>query len=100
MRFTDEKPMWYADTEMLAKQLSNKTEREVQEIFDKHDVIKLKSTKRPSASFMNRLVLVIVFIPLVILSFIKWVVTGDRYLDSWVKKNRALGFIVRLAGIE
>ena len=98
MRFTDEKPMWYADTERLAKQLANKTERDIQDILDKHDVIKLRSTERPSESLMNRVVLVVVFIPFVMLSLIKWMVTGDMYLDSWIKKNRVLGFIVRLAG--
>jgi len=44
MRFSDEKQMWYADTERLAKQMANKSEQELLDIFYKHDIIKIVST--------------------------------------------------------
>ena len=90
MRFTDEKVMWYADVKMLAKELCNKSEREVMEVLARNDVIKLHSGKRPKQTALARLSQFVIVPILIPISFLKWIITGDRYLNSWCKKSRAL----------
>lgn len=91
MIFTDEKEMWYSETEKLAEKLSNKTQREIQEILDESDVIALRSIDRPKDNkILNRFVFILLFVPLLLLSAIKWIFTGDKYLDSWFKKYKML----------
>lgn len=100
MRFSDEKYMWYADTEKLAEKLANKTERQVQEILDEHDVIKLRSGKRPTVTFLGRITMLLLVVPFTIAAVIKWCATGDIYLDSWVKRSKLVTRLVTWAGIK
>ena len=100
MRFSDEKQMWHADTERLVKQMANKSEQELLDIFDKHDIIKIVSTDRPEVATFNRLMFVLLFIPLTVLAATKWMVSGDRYLDSWAKKYKLVGWIYKLIGVD
>lgn len=100
MRFSDEKQMWYADTERLAKQMANKSEQELLDIFYKHDIIKIVSTNRPEVTTFNRLMFVLLFIPLTILAATKWMGTGDAYLDTWAKKYKLVGLIYKLIGVD
>ena len=99
MRFKDEREMWSADIEALAAQLSNKSNDEVEEILDAHDVIKLRSCDGPKSTLVNRLALIL-FVPILILvTGIKWLCTGDRYLDSWEKRNKILRNILKISGL-
>ena len=100
MRFSDEKQMWYADTERLAKQMANKSEQELLDIFYKHDIIKIVSIDRPEVTTFNRLMFVLMFIPLTMLAATKWMGTGDAYLDSWAKKYKLVGWIYKLIGVD
>lgn len=100
MRFSDEKQMWYADTERLAKQMANKSEQELFDIFHEHDIIKIVSTNRPEVTTFNRLMFVLLFIPLTMIAATKWVLSGDAYLDSWGKKYRLVGWIYKLIGVD
>lgn len=100
MRFKDEKEMWYADTEHLAAKLADKSQKEIQEILDDRDVIKLRSCERSSISFLGRLSSIVVFPSLIILMAVKWLVSGDRYLDSWAKKYKFLNSIINFSGIK
>ena len=100
MRFKDEKPMWHADTELLAEKVANKTVREVQKIFDSHDVIKLRSCERPEVTVTGRLLFPIIFIALIPVVVLKWVATGDMYLDAIVKRFKWLGAIIDYCGIK
>lgn len=100
MRFSDEKHMWYADTEKLAEKLANKTERQVQDILDEHNVIKLITGDRPSVTALGRVTMVLLFIPLVIATVVKWFLTGDRYLDSWVKRSKVATRLIEYTGIK
>jgi len=86
MRFKDEKKMWYADTEHLARKLAKRSEQEVQEILDEHDIIKLRSGERPTVKMLGRILFPIVCLVLIPIAAIKWVVTGDRYLDVYAKR--------------
>ena len=100
MRFSDEKQMWYADTERLAKQMANKSEQELLDIFYEHDIIKIVSTDRPEVTTFNRLMFVLLFIPLTILAATQWMGTGDAYLDTWAKKYKLVGLIYKLIGVD
>jgi len=100
MRFSDEKQMWYADIERLAKQMANKSEQELLDIFYKHDIIKIVSIDRPEVTTFNRLMFVLLFIPLTMLAATKWMGTGDAYLDSWAKKYKLVGWIYKLIGVD
>ena len=100
MRFKDEKQMWYADTEMLAARLANKDKLDVQEILDSADVITLRSTERPKAKLINRISLVVLYPALVVVSVVKWLLTGDRFFDSWAKKSRWFSAVLDFAGIK
>ena len=99
MRFKDEKHMWYAETEIIAAELANKSEQEVQDILDDWDVITLRSGDRPKAKMINRLALVVLYLPLMALTAVKWCYTGDRYLDSWAKRNSVLNTVMKFAGL-
>lgn len=88
MRFLDEKHMWYAETEYLATKLANKSERDVLNILNQHDIIRLDSMERKPTPVLGRLLFVVSYPILLLLVGIKWVLTGDRYLDSWVKRLR------------
>ena len=100
MRFSDEKQMWYADIERLAKRMANKSEQELLDIFYKHDIIKIVSTDRPKVTTFNRLMFVVLFIPLMMLAATKWMGTGDAYLDTWAKKYKLVGLIYKLIGVD
>ena len=100
MRFSDEKHMWYSDTEKLAEKLANRTEQQVQDILDTHHVIKLTTGDRPDVTALGRVTMVLLFVPLVIATVVKWFLTGDRYLDSWVKRSKLLTRLVEYAGIK
>ena len=99
MRFKDEKMLWHSDVEMLSERLANKPQREVYNILCDHDVIKLHSCERPKTTVVGRLMFPVVITLLVPLALIKWVLTGDGYLDTWIKKQPWLGKIVDFIGV-
>lgn len=98
MRFKDEKYMWYADTEILAAKLANKSKREVQRILDDHDVIKLNSCDRPKLKWFNRLSWIVLIPFFMLLFIIKWFITGDGHLDTWFKKSKILNYLYNFTG--
>lgn len=100
MRFSDEKQMWYADIERLVSRMANKSEKELFDLLDQYDIIKIVSTDRPEVTIFNRLMFVLLFIPLTMLAATKWVGTGDAYLDSWAKKYKLVGWIYKLIGVD
>lgn len=100
MRYLDERQMWYAETEELAERLANKSTRDLQAILDDHDVIKLRSTERPKATTFNRLMLILLTVPLLLLCSIKWCFTGNFYLDSWEKKYKMVEFVIKIMGVR
>lgn len=100
MRFKDEKQLWHSDTEYLAKQLANKSTIEIQEILDQHDVIALSSTERPGVNIIGRLLLPVVFIVVALISIIKWIITGDRFIDSIAKRYSWFNTVLTYTGIK
>lgn len=87
-------------TEDLAERLANKSARDIQEILDDHDVIRLSSTERPKATAFNRLMLVILTIPLLSLCSVKWCFTGNFFLDTWEKKYKVIAWIIKIMGVR
>lgn len=100
MRFKDEKIMWYAEVETLARELANKTEREVWGVLDGRDIVYLRSEERPEVTVFGRVLFPFVFIIAAMFSVIKWIITGDRYLDSVAKKYKIFDKILKYVGIE
>lgn len=100
MRFSDEKYMWHSDTEKLAEKLANKTEKQVQDILDDHNIIKLTTGDRPTVTIGGRITLILLFVPLVIAGCFKWCLTGDWYLDSWVKRSTIMTKLVEYGGVK
>ena len=100
MRYLDERKLWYAETEELAERLANKSLRDIQEILDAYDVIRLRSTERPKATAFNRLMLVLLTIPLLLLCSVKWCFTGNFFLDTWEKKYKAIACVIKIVGVR
>lgn len=93
MIFSDERELWYAETENLARQLANKSEEEIMSIFDRSDVIQLKASERPNGKIIDRIMLPFTWVILLILCCVKYIVTGSWYIDSWVKRSKVLRII-------
>lgn len=100
MRFKDERYLWYADVERIAKQMANKSEQELFDILNEHDIIKIVSTDRPEITAFNRLMLILLFLPLSMLAATKWMLSGDAYLDAWAKKYKLVGWLYNLIGAD
>ena len=100
MRYLDERQLWYAETEELAERLANKSAGDIQAILDEHDVIRLRSTTKPEATAFNRLMLILLTVPLLLLCSIKWCFTGNFYLDSWEKKYKMVEFVIKIMGVR
>ena len=99
MRFKDEKMLWHSDVKVLSERLANKSQREVYNILCDHDVIKLRSDERPKTTVCGRLMFPVVITLLLPVALVKWVMTGDLYLDTWIKKQPWLGKIVDYIGV-
>jgi hypothetical protein len=88
MIFSDERNIWFSEQEDLAGRLANKSEDDIFEILEEYKSILVKKGKTRYTG-MQRLIqiLTIPLMPvLVILMFVKWVCTGDKYLDSWLRR--------------
>ncbi len=100
MRFKDEKIMWYAETTEMAGRLAHKSEREIQEILDDYNVITLRSIERPKVNILGRLLYPLIMLILCFVFGVKWLITGDGYIDTLVKRVPYLGKIVDYCGIR
>ena len=88
MIFSDEKDLWFSEQDTLAHLLANKSQSDVFDILNDYKSILVKVGK-PKYTASQRLiqVLTIPLMPiLVILMFVKWVLTGDKYLNSWLNR--------------
>jgi hypothetical protein len=100
MRFLDEKELWNSEVEDVAEKLANKSKVEIIDILYEQDVIRLRSTTRPKNNLFNRLMFIILVIPLFILCGIKWCFTGNMYLDSWEKRYKILALVIKIIGVR
>jgi len=88
MIFTDERHIWNSEQEDLAELLANKSYDEVYDILHKYKSILVVSGE-PRYTAPQRLIQLITapLIPvLFVVMGVKYVITGDKYLDSWLRK--------------
>ncbi len=100
MRFKHERVLWHSETEDLAAKLVGKSKDEIQDIFEDSDVISLKTGDKIKVTIIGRLLCIPVFILMVVVSILKWFITGDRYLDSWFKKYKTLERVREYTGLK
>ncbi len=88
MKTQNRKTLYSDEMEDLADLLANKSRHEIYDILEEYDsVLVLTFTGRYTAMQRATQILTIPVIPLFfILMGIKWIVTGDKYLDSWFRK--------------
>ena len=88
MIFTDERAIFYSETEHLAELLANKNFDEVYDELENYKAV-LVNAGEPRYSAPQRLVQLLT-VPLIPVLFVvmgfKYVITGDKYLDSWLRK--------------
>ena len=88
MIFSDEKELWFSEQDTLAHLLANKSQSDIFDILDNYKSILVKVGK-PKYTVAQRLIQIstIPLMPiLLILMLVKWVLTGDKYLNSWLNK--------------
>tara|TARA_R110000787_G_scaffold264649_1_gene370568 strand:- start:329 stop:634 length:306 start_codon:yes stop_codon:yes gene_type:complete len=88
MIFSDEKELWASEQETLAYLLANKSQSDIFDILNDYKSILVKVGK-PKYTAAQRLIqiLTVPLMPiLLILMFVKWVLTGDKYLNSWLNR--------------
>ena len=88
MIFTDERNIWHSEQEDLANFLANKSFDEVYDDLNNYKSI-LVFSGEPRYTAPQRLMQLITapLIPvLFVVMGIKYVITGDKYLDSWLRK--------------
>tara|TARA_B110000977_G_scaffold50548_1_gene68655 strand:+ start:121 stop:429 length:309 start_codon:yes stop_codon:yes gene_type:complete len=100
MLFKDEQIMWFPEKENLIGRLANKSEREIDLEMRDSEVIILRLRDKPKAPAIGRILMPVIMIFFLILMFIKWVITGEKYLDSWCKKFKFLDSLSEFAGLK
>lgn len=88
MIFSDERNIWNSEQEDLAELLANKNQDEIFDILDGYKSLLVK-VGEPRYTTAQRLIqlLTIPLIPcLFLLMGVKYIITGDKYLDSWLCK--------------
>jgi len=88
MIFSDERTLWADEQNELAILLANKSQDEVGEILEGYSKLLIKSSGRKERR-LQRLVQLCTapLLPILFLLMpIKWLLTGDKYLDSWLCK--------------
>ena len=88
MKTQNRKTIYMQEQEYLADLLANKSRHEIYNILEEYDSIVLPILNQKYTPMQRAVqVLTIPTIPfLFILMGIKWIVTGDKYLNSWLCK--------------
>ena len=99
MIFKDERNLWYADKELLATLLANKSETEIMEYIEYRDIVQIRSEERPTVNTLGRLLYIPTCMLLIVICGVKWVLTGSFKLDSWCKKFKVFDKVMKYTGI-
>jgi len=88
MKTQNRKTIYSQDQEDLAVLLANKSRDDIYDIIERREYVMLPILNHKYTAIQRAIqVLTIPTIPLFfILMGIKWIVTGDKYLNSWVCK--------------
>ncbi len=85
--YSDERGLWSSEQEDLSVLLENKSRDDVYDILENYKYLFVES-KRPKKSAWFRAIQILT-IPISIIFLclmpLKWILTGDKHLDSWVK---------------
>jgi len=100
MRFYDERKLWYAETESLARDLENKSYCEIMKVFECKDIIRLRSCERPKTTIFGRMLFPLVALAFLVVMPIKWMITGNTYFDSIAKKYGWINRLFEFVGIK
>ena len=88
MIFTDERHIWDLEQDNLAELLANKSYHEVYDELHKYKSILVVSGE-PRYTAPQRLIQLLTtpLLPVLFVAMgVKYVITGDKYLDSWLRK--------------
>ena len=85
---TDERNLWFSEQDDLACLLADKSQEEIFEILEDYKSILVKSRRSRYTAIQRSIqILTLPLVPILFLiMFIKWIFTGDKYLDSWFRK--------------
>ena len=88
MIFSDERNIWNSEQEDLAELLANKSRDDVYDELHKYkSILVVSGDTRYTAVQRAVQLLTAPLLPLLfILMGVKWIMTGDKYLDSWLCK--------------
>lgn len=83
----DERSLWWSEQDKLARVLSNKTPDEINELLEMYNYIFVLKYNKVTPLQRIVKVLTLTLIPFLLLTgCVKWVLTGDRFLDGWLQK--------------
>ena len=98
--FKKERTLWYNETVNLADELANKSREDIMECLQDRDLIEIRTNKDPVTSVGYRCFRFFAYVPvclvLLVLSAVKYIATGDQYLNSWAKKYRPVNWMIDL----
>ena len=88
MIFSDERMIYCDEQDQLSVELENKSRDEIYDILEGYSKILVEDVDFNYTALQRVIKLLCYFlVPLLfVVSLIKWVATGDRYIDSWVKR--------------
>tara|TARA_R110002110_G_C12993706_1_gene675027 strand:- start:136 stop:441 length:306 start_codon:yes stop_codon:yes gene_type:complete len=88
MKTQNRKTIYIQEQEDLAELLANKSRDDIYDILEGYSYLMLPTLNHKYTAIQRAIqVLTIPTIPfLIILMGIKWIVTGDKYLNSWLCK--------------
>jgi len=88
MIFTDERNIWHSEQENLAELLANKNYDEVYDELQKYKSILVMSggSRYTAPQRMIQLITAPLIPVLFVVMGVKYVITGDKYLDSWLRR--------------
>ncbi len=88
MIFTDERHIWHTEQEQLANSLANKSYDDVyNELENYRSILVFKGEPKYTAPQRLMQLLTVPLIPvLFVVMGVKYVITGDKYLDSWLRR--------------
>ena len=102
MILLDEQYLFVHDREILAKDLANKSEEECYRILCGYkrgqEIVTISLATEDGIKWYNRTSMLVVVPLLFLLAGVKWLFTGQMYLDSWARKYKPVGVLYKMIG--
>ena len=98
--FKSERSLFESEKVWLARALANKTENEIYEVLDEEPYVLYRLPDPVPGSVWYRMLRTLVFVPatlsLLSLSVVRYIMTGDRYLNAWADKYSAVRWLMEI----